>query len=85
MLVHAMQEGRTHKVWPIAQVAELHHARYLLQPRALELFLYSRSSALLSFETPKVSCWPSQFICIHLSYMHAELIFCAGASAQQRM
>ncbi len=42
-------------MWPIAQVAELHHARYLLQPRALELFLYNHSSALLSFETPKVS------------------------------
>ena len=42
-------------MWPVAQVAELHHARYLLQPRALELFLYNHSSALLSFETPKVS------------------------------
>lgn len=50
-----LQEGRTLKVWPIAQVAELQHARYLLQPRALELFLYDHSSALLSFETPKVS------------------------------
>ena len=50
-----LQEGRSHKVWLVAQVAELHHARYLLQPRALELFLYNHSSALLSFETPKVS------------------------------
>ncbi|KAL0021859.1 hypothetical protein WJX77_009077 [Trebouxia sp. C0004] len=48
------KEGRSHKVWPLAQVAELHHARYLLQPRALELFLYNHSSALFSFETPKV-------------------------------
>ena len=49
-----LQEGRTHKVWPIAQVSELHHARYLLQPQALELFMHDRASALLSFQTPKV-------------------------------
>ncbi|DBA78126.1 TPA: hypothetical protein ACH3X2_008097 [Trebouxia sp. C0005] len=48
------KEVSSHKVWPVAQIAELHHARYLLQPRALELFLYNHSSALLSFETPKV-------------------------------
>ena len=50
-------------MWPIAQVAELHHARYLLQPRALELFLYNHSSALVSFETPKVSY--QSFQCDH--------------------
>ena len=50
-----LQESRTHKSWAIAQICELHHARYLLQPRALELFLYNHSSALLSFENPKVS------------------------------
>ena len=50
-----LQEGRIHKTWPIAQVSELHHARYLLQPRALELFMYNHASALLSFETPKAS------------------------------
>ena len=50
-----LQEGRIHKTWPIAQVSELHHARYLLQPRALELFMYNHTSALLSFETPKAS------------------------------
>ena len=54
-----LQEVSSHKVWPVAQIAELHHARYLLQPRALELFLYNHSSALLSFETPKVSCQSS--------------------------
>ena len=58
-----LQEVRSHKVWPVAQVAELHHARYLLQPRALELFLYNHSSALLSFETPKVSY--QSFQCDH--------------------
>lgn len=50
-----VQEGRTHKVWPIAQVSELHHARYLLQPCALELFMHNHASALLSFQSPKAS------------------------------
>ncbi|KAL3153518.1 hypothetical protein ABBQ38_011849 [Trebouxia sp. C0009 RCD-2024] len=49
------KEGRTHKVWPIAQVSELHHARYLLQPCALELFMHNHASALLSFQSPKAS------------------------------
>ncbi|KAL3142038.1 hypothetical protein ABBQ32_004670 [Trebouxia sp. C0010 RCD-2024] len=48
------KEGRTHKVWPIAQVSELHHARYLLQPCALELFMHNHASALLSFQSPKM-------------------------------
>ena len=55
-----MQAPKTHKSWPIALIAELHYARYLLQSRALELFLSDRSSALLSFKTPKVCCSAAQ-------------------------
>lgn len=56
-ILNAAQGGRTHKSWPVAQIAELHHARYLLQPRAIELFMSNGSSALLSFATAKV-CSP---------------------------
>jgi hypothetical protein len=38
------------------QLAELHHARFLLQPAALELFLADRTNALLSFDSPEVKC-----------------------------
>lgn len=46
--------ARTHKRWPLAQLAELHHARFLLQPCALELFLADRTTALLCFGSPEV-------------------------------
>ena len=51
---------RTHKRWPLAQLAELHHARFLLQPCALELFLADRTTALL--------CFPSQEVCLPGSF-----------------
>lgn len=63
------QGQRTHKSWPIALIAELHHARYLLQPRALELVLSNRSSALLSFATPKVRCYAED---THLHVLHLQ-------------
>ena len=37
------QHARAHKRWPLAALLELHHARYLLQQTALELFLQDRS------------------------------------------
>lgn len=46
--------ARAHKRWPLAALAELHHARFLLQPSALELFLADRTNALLSFPSPEV-------------------------------
>ena len=57
----AAQGGRTHKSWPVAQIAELHHARYLLQPRAIELFMSNGASALLSFVNAKVRA-PDSFL-----------------------
>ncbi len=49
-----LQAARTHKRWPVPQLQEVHHTRFLLQPRALELFFSDRSTALLSFEDSKV-------------------------------
>lgn len=45
---------RTHKRWPISGITELHHARFLLQQSALDLFLADRSNALLNFEGHQV-------------------------------
>ncbi len=42
-----------HKRWASADIASVHHARYLLRPAALEIFLADRSNALLSFPSPK--------------------------------
>lgn len=49
----AMQ-ARMHKKWAVAAIKEVHHARFLLQPSALELFLVDRSNALLNFASNKV-------------------------------
>ncbi|KAK9824084.1 hypothetical protein WJX72_007613 [[Myrmecia] bisecta] len=46
--------SRTHKRWPLGRITEVHHARYLLQPNALEIFLADRSNALLNFADNKV-------------------------------
>ena len=35
----------------------MRHARYLLRPAALELFLRDRSNALFSFPSPQASGW----------------------------
>ena len=43
-----------HKRWACAELAAVHHARYLLRPAALELFMADRSNALLNFASPKV-------------------------------
>ena len=45
---------RTHKRWPLTQLAELHHARFMLQPCALELFLANCTTALLCFGSSEV-------------------------------
>jgi hypothetical protein len=42
-------QSRTHKRWALAAISEVHHARYLLQQSALEIFLNDRSNALLNF------------------------------------
>jgi PH domain associated with Beige/BEACH len=57
-LSDAVQAGRVHKRWACAELAAVHHARYLLRPAALELFLADRSNALLSFPSPKVPAKP---------------------------
>ena len=49
-----LQAGRQHKRWPIAAITEVHHARFLLQPFALEIFLADRANALLSFPSAEV-------------------------------
>lgn len=41
---------RTHKRWAVSAITELHHARFLLQQSALEIFLADRSNALLNFD-----------------------------------
>jgi PH domain associated with Beige/BEACH len=45
---------RTFKRWPVASLEEVHHARFLLQPSAVELFFSDRSSAMLNFESSEV-------------------------------
>lgn len=42
-----------HRRWAIADVKELHHARFLLRPSALKIFMLDRSNALLNFPTNK--------------------------------
>ena len=54
MCCSPQRPARAHKRWPLAAMAELHHARFLLQPSALELFLADRANALLSFPSPEV-------------------------------
>lgn len=44
-----------HKRWAVSELVAVHHARFLLRPAALEIFLADRSNALLSFASPKVS------------------------------
>ncbi|KAK9905588.1 hypothetical protein WJX75_002584 [Coccomyxa subellipsoidea] len=46
----AAKPARTHKRWPVSAITELHHARFLLQQSALEIFLADRSNALLNFD-----------------------------------
>ena len=53
-----LQGRRVHKRWAIAAVKEVHHARCLLQPSALEIFLHDRSNALLNFASNKVCPTP---------------------------
>ena len=49
-----MQVPRVHKRWQLASLREAHHARFLLRPSALELFMADRSTALLNFPSAKV-------------------------------
>lgn len=44
---------RVHKRWAVAELVAVHHARFLLRPAALEIFLADRSNVLLSFASPK--------------------------------
>lgn len=60
---------RTFKRWPVAALVEVHHARFLLQPSAMELFFSDRSSAMLNFESAEVS--PIYFIIIYLFFVIA--------------
>lgn len=46
----ATKPARTHKRWAVGAITELHHARFLLQQSALEIFLADRSNALLNFD-----------------------------------
>ncbi len=46
--------ARTFKRWPVASLVEVHHARFLLQPSAVELFFSDRSSAMINFESSEV-------------------------------
>ena len=46
-----------HKRWQLAALREAHHARFLLRPSALELFMADRSTALLNFPTAKVGAF----------------------------
>ena len=39
------------KVWSLREVEQIHVARYMLQRRALEMFLSDRRNSLLAFET----------------------------------
>lgn len=48
--VGAAKPTRTHKRWAVSAIIELHHARFLLQQSALEIFLADRSNALLNFD-----------------------------------
>ncbi len=50
----AAKPARTHKRWPVSAITELHHARFLLQQSALEIFLGDRSNALLNFDGNEV-------------------------------
>lgn len=50
----AAKPARTHKRWPVSAITELHHARFLLQQSALEIFLADRSNALLNFDGNEV-------------------------------
>mmetsp|Transcript_2662 Transcript_2662/g.7541 ORF Transcript_2662/g.7541 Transcript_2662/m.7541 type:complete len:1630 (-) Transcript_2662:717-5606(-) len=51
----AAEEGRDrlgslyHRRWRTAELSQVHHARYMLQPTALELFTKDRSSVFLDF------------------------------------
>lgn len=48
------QGPRLHKRWAMEEVVAVHHARYLLRPTALEIFMSGRKSALLAFPSAQV-------------------------------
>jgi hypothetical protein len=52
--LHLQGGGRKYKRWSIASMVEVHHARFLLRPFALEIFLADQSNALLNFPTSQV-------------------------------
>jgi hypothetical protein len=62
------KSARTHKRWPVCAITELHHARFLLQQSALELFLADNSNALLNFEGHQVGL----LACLALECNHAH-------------
>ena len=66
MLLCLLQTGRVHKRWACSELSAVHHARYLLRPAALELFMADRSNALLSFASPKVSAELQPLECLDL-------------------
>lgn len=46
--LHKRRDTRLHWRWPVSRLVAVHYQRYLLQSRALELFLDDRSSAFLA-------------------------------------
>ncbi len=46
--------GKKYKRWRVASLVEVHHARFLLRPFALEFFLRDQANALLSFPSAQV-------------------------------
>ncbi len=62
--------GRKYKRWRVASLVEVHHARFLLRPFALEFFMADRANALLSFPSsqapiaPPMHTWDAQKTCL---------------------
>ena len=69
--------GRYYKRWILDSIAEVHFARFLLRPSALELFQHDRSTALVNFPDAQValSSFPQLQACLaaHLSDASLEL------------
>ena len=61
--------GKQYKRWSTAALIELHQARFLLRPFALELFLADRSNALFSFPSAEVGF----LVCLILQRQRLEL------------
>jgi len=66
--LHIVQGGgKKYKRWRVASLVEVHHARFLLRPFALEFFLADQANALLSFASSQV--------CFHYCLEDASYLF----------